>query len=297
MEYQSFVSEIAEHVKSLLDSTVSTSIHTALKNNGTELIGITFSHPGTNIFPTIYLEEFYQQYLFGKNINDIAKTIVDIYYDVKFESEWNVEQISNFNLAQKRIVYKLVHLDKNQKLLSKVPFLPFLDLAIVFYILLDKTERGAASILITNDIQASWKVGLTELYLSASQNSPKLLVPELKPMCAVVQEMLDTPCQSYEEHESRMYILTNQYRYLGASCILYHDVLEDIGNQLNEDFYVLPSSIHETIILPCRFSPGKEILDSMITEINETQVSEEEILSDHAYYYSRTKRTLLMVEQ
>ena len=92
--------------------------------------------------------------------------------------------------------------------------------------------------------------------------------------------------------ENRMFVLSNQYRHFGAACILYNRVLEDIGNQLNENFYILPSSIHEVIILPEGFSPCEEDLNEMIIDINQTQVSEEEILSNHAYYYDRTERKL-----
>jgi len=92
-----------------------------------------------------------------------------------------------------------------------------------------------------------------------------------------------------------MFVLSNNLRHFGAACILYNRVLEDIGNQLNEDFYILPSSIHEVIILPISFKPESIELNEMIKEINKTQVSEEEVLSDHAYYYSRKEYRLLSV--
>ena len=72
------------------------------------------------------------------------------------------------------------------------------------------------------------------------------------------------------------------------------DLLERISNELRDDFYILPSSIHEVIILPRRYSPAPEELDQMIVEINETQVAVDEILSDHAYYYSRLHKGLFL---
>ena len=64
-------------------------------------------------------------------------------------------------------------------------------------------------------------------------------------------------------------------------------VLEMIGEILKEDFYILPSSIHEVIILPKSKGIAKEELDAMIQDINHTQVDTEEVLSDHAYLYER----------
>ncbi len=294
MEYLTFVSVVAENLNRLLDQTATTSIQTTLKNNGRERVGITIAHEATNIFPTIYLEEFFEQYQSGRNIEDIVSNIAHIYHEVKFETDWDVSQITDFSHAKNNVVYKLIHFERNKELLCNVPFIPYHDLAIVFYLLLEKTERGTASILITNDIQNSWHICLSDLYQAASQNTPNLLVPELKPICAVIQDLLNTPCQHFEDHESHMYVLSNHMRHFGAACILYNHVLEDIGNQLGEDFYVLPSSVHETILIPLKFSSEKVILDQMVKEVNETQLSEEEVLSDHAYYYSRKDRKLLM---
>ena len=69
--------------------------------------------------------------------------------------------------------------------------------------------------------------------------------------------------------------------------MFYPHVLEMIGEILKEDFYILPSSIHEVIILPKSKGIAKEELDAMIQDINHTQVDTEEVLSDHSYLYER----------
>lgn len=295
MNYQLFISSVKEKIEALLEPNMSVNIHTTLKNNSKERTGITISNQDTNIFPTIYLEEYYTQYLSGRPVSDIAANIVDIYNEVKFEESWDIGQIQIFDRAKSKLAYKLIHFEKNRTLLNDVPFIPFHDLAIVFYLLLERTERGAASILVTNDLQRSWDVCLSELYQIASQNTPRLLSAELLPMYAMIQELSGDYSYPEEKLESHMYVLTNTQRYFGAACILYNRVLEDIGNQLNEDFYILPSSIHETIVLPVSNSNNKEQLDEMIAEINKTQVADEDVLSDHAYYYSRKENRLLQV--
>ncbi len=297
MEYFNFISVLTDQINNLLDEATTAMLHTALKNNGKERVGLTITHPDTNVFPTIYLEEFYNQYQSGRSIRDIADNIVSLYKEVKFDTDWNVDEIQNYNLAKPHIAYKLIHLKKNEALLRNLPFIPFLDFAIVFYLLLEKTDRGTGSILITNEIQKSWGISITDLYLAASINTPTLLSAELTPMRAFIHELMNIPHKYSDGTESRMYVLSNHLRYFCAACILYSNLLEDIGNILNEDFYVLPSSIHETIILPCKYSPGAATLGDMVVEINQTQVSDEEVLSDHIYFYSREKRKLLVVEK
>ena len=97
-----------------------------------------------------------------------------------------------------------------------------------------------------------------------------------------------------EDKEDVMYVLSNRLRSYGAAVILYEDRLEEIGEYLGENYYVLPSSVHEMIIIAESAAPGQEELSDLVTEINTTQVDAEEVLSNHAYYYDRKKRKLQM---
>lgn len=293
MNYQQFVAVLREKTDRLFDSQTNVKIHHALKNNGTRRIGLTIFQKGTNISPTIYLEEYYQQYQNGRDLDEIAHSIINLYHEVKFEHSWEVSQVQNFELAKPQIVYRLIHFQKNEILLKDIPHVPYMDLAIVFYLLLETTEKGAATILITNEMMNYWKVSLEQLYPIAMKNAPLSLRAECKPMHTVIRELLREPPQEEDMEESCMFVLSNQYRHFGAACMLYDRVLEDIGNQLGEDYYILPSSIHEVIILPTSCSLNHDELNEMVLEINDTQVSEEDVLSDHAYYYSREERRLL----
>lgn len=83
-----------------------------------------------------------------------------------------------------------------------------------------------------------------------------------------------------------MYVLTNKEKFWGATAILRIEILEEIGKKLKQNFYIIPSSIDEVLIVPSYADIDREMMDIMIQEVNETQVSKEERLSDHAYYYS-----------
>ena len=89
-----------------------------------------------------------------------------------------------------------------------------------------------------------------------------------------------------------MFVLTNSFRSLGAACILYDELLTQLGNFLKENYYILPSSIHEVIIIPESQAPNKDTLNEMVQEVNETQVEPEDVLSDHVYFYNCEKKEL-----
>ena len=85
--------------------------------------------------------------------------------------------------------------------------------------------------------------------------------------------------------KDKMYVLSNKLKNYGAACIAYPYILDMLAGVLKENFYVLPSSVHEVIIVPESSQIRQSELERMVREINETQVPEEEILSNHAYFY------------
>ena len=96
-----------------------------------------------------------------------------------------------------------------------------------------------------------------------------------------------------DEKQDVMYVLTNSLRNYGAACLFYPHVLEMVGEMLKEDYYVLPSSVHEVIIVPESKALDADEMSEMVVEINETQVEPEEVLSDHAYFYQRDSKKLM----
>ena len=92
-----------------------------------------------------------------------------------------------------------------------------------------------------------------------------------------------------EDCEVTIYILTNHYRTNGATVILYEDLLRQLAEKFQQDFLLLPSSIHEVLLIPVDSADSEDLsrYTRMVQEVNETQLADDEILSDHAYYFSR----------
>ena len=287
MNYQQFVMTLKEKVLPALGDDLDIQIHTALKNNGKERTGLTICDKHINLSPTIYLEEYYKQYQNGESFDDIIESICHVYHEVKFEHSWQVHTICDFNVTKEKIVYKIIHAPQNESLLKTLPHISFLDFAIVFYILFDVDENGTATIPITDDLVRLWNTNLDEIHQLAKQNTSKLLPAVFKPMRIVIEELLGNPCDDVIQADDIMFVLTNSLRSLGAACILYDNLLMQIGDFLKENFYLLPSSIHEMIIIPESQAPSHDTLNEMVVEVNETQVEPEDVLSDHVYYYNR----------
>ena len=88
------------------------------------------------------------------------------------------------------------------------------------------------------------------------------------------------------------YVITNSNGINGASVILYTDILKEIGGFLGEDYYLLPSSIHEMLAIPVSAPMDEKEMHEMVEEVNRSCVVSEEILSDSVYRYDCKAETI-----
>lgn len=294
MNYQQFIEEVERRVKEKIkgNETMTVYIHTAVKNNGKERKGITVSEKGIHISPTIYLEEYFQQFQEGKPIEKIVEKILQLYEEVKCSHPCEESLLQNYEELKGKFACKLIHRGKNEKLLNDIPYVPWMDLAIVVFVLLEVSPYGTATVLVRKEHLEIWGLTEAQLFDEAKKNTPILLPYQFCPMRKLLQEICPYAVDEGEEEEESLYVLSNKLRSFGAASMLYDGILEKVGQKLGENYYILPSSIHEVIVVPESKSPVKQDLEEMVREINETQVEEEEVLSDRVYYFSRKENRL-----
>ena len=238
------------------------------------------------------------------------------------EKDFDVRFFMNYEEVKKKLVIRLVDWETNRELLSKVPFLEFQDLAVLCYCLVMSEEIGTGTILIHKEHLKYWNIDERELLRDAIENASRIEPYQIRKMSELVkdimweslQEQINEICEEYvcdketllkstlenmskelEEKQIPMYVLTNQKRCYGASCLVYPNMLEILAEKLQDDFYIIPSSVHETIIIAKDGCMDSASLNSMIEEVNHTQVDKEERLSDHTYLYVRKSKKLLSI--
>ena len=173
MKYFEFIDEMAKRVKMCFDKEVSVEVHKVVKNNSMEYDSLIINEPGRNVTPNFYLQGMYSRYVDGIGLDSLVSEIVQ-----KYESAYDSEKYENLSLdyadCQEKIVMRLISFEKNKKMLEETPYIPFLDMAVVFYFLADNDQNGIASIRITNEIMNDWKTDVKELYTLASDNSKRI---------------------------------------------------------------------------------------------------------------------------
>ncbi len=215
----------------------------------------------------------------------------------------DIRRFLNYDSIRQDIVYRLINTEKNTALLEDIPHMEFLDLSVVFQCMVSQEEEGYASILIYNVHLRLWDVSVEELYQEAKKNTPRIMPYELKSMPEVLCEI--TEAENPEEYDYDrcmeefadsvpMYVLTNQKMIEGAACMLYPDLIREISDSAGSRLFIIPSSVHEVLILPVENTEEGEEIKSMIKEINDTKAEPGEILSYSLYYYDRAEGKIMI---
>lgn len=289
MNYKEFETTIKELLETKFEAEVNITPIETWKNNNTLYRGLSFQVPHSNVAAAIYLEDAYQAYQNGIPLSDICNNLYHAYKRPPLQST-DIDLLLDLKNVKDQIVYKLINYEQNEELLQEIPHIPYLDLAIVFYLLLDINDDGFASMPINKGNLAAWGIDVGTLYSYAKENTPKKLPATIQSMSDVVSELDEEPIAPVID--LGMLILSNTYKNLGAGCILYDNILKQLGCRFGESLYVIPSSTHECIILPKSKVAIEAELTEMICAINKAMVDPDEVLADHPYYYDLQKETL-----
>lgn len=298
MDYREFLCEVKEQIQMEMGTGYEVAIRKVTKNNGVMLDGLSVNRKAENLAPVVYLNSYYEQLGNHMTLSEIIDDILLIYKKFMKGPMRTAEDLSDFGYLRDKVVFKLIQADSNRELLVDTPNVAFLDMAIVFYLLLDQSEMGQMTALIHNSHLGVWNTTEEELYRLAKINTPKLLPAKIKTMKEVMYEMLmeqfgelsetDIIGEVLEDMPDKLplYVLTNQCGTCGAGCILYEGGLEEFAKEKEADIIILPSSIHEVLLTIDRGDLDYEELEEMVKQINNAEVPVEDVLSNRIYRYS-----------
>lgn len=294
MSYEKFCERMKDILQQYYGVESDVKLHTVQKVNGVILHGITVMKEGVSIVPTLYLESYYDELIRGMPLNDVVHRFILEYDKAAIHDDFDISFFEYYEKVKPHLGYKLINYEMNRSLLKEVPHKRYLDLAIVCYCNIVDDRIGKGTILIRNEHLDIWKIEKDTLISDSLRNMPVMFPAEIINMADLLKELYDDPAQLICG-KLPMYVLTTRARMYGAAAILYSGQLEAIAREVEDDFYLLPSSIHEIIILPKKYGTDEEYLSQMVDEINHEQVDIEEILSNHAYLYSRLTKDITLL--
>lgn len=274
MNYQEFKAEVLEKFMSYMPGELKGMTLVTVKSMKTneEVDGIYIKEiqEQKNMAPTLYINIMYRNYMnedknFEKVMQEAAEAMVEAIEDMpQFKKPtFGAESYEN-------IIFFLVNAKQNEKMLEQMPHRKFLDLAIVYRLIVGENTATNINHVLAKLLDLSEE----ELYKIALKNTQAKMKSKV---------MLIGP---------GLLIMTNEIILLGAATMLYDGALQEVAENINSDLYVLPSSIHEIVIYPTEGGMTPEELAEMVQSVNENNVDMQERLSNQVYKYSRETRQL-----
>ena len=205
--------------------------------------------------------------------------------------DFSFECIRNYDTTRLCLCYKLLNLERNKHLLATRPYIPYLDLTIVFYVPYADDDGRLHEINITKAMMQSWKVDVGTLYADANQHTAKFLPATINSLSRVLAKESDE--SKSPEPDVPLYVVSTRMELYGAASILYDGLLQASANLFEDDIIVLPSSIDYMIFLPASAAPNPvSLVKGMLAFVNQTELAPDEVLSDNVYYYSKSNDSL-----
>lgn len=299
MVYETFLTFIKDQLQQMIGDQAHVTLRKIPKNNGIILDALCIHTDDTLTSPAIYLNPYYEQYTLGMSTEEIIHDILNLYYSAALPDSITGASFANPDLVRSKIMFKLIHAASNQTLLNKIPHIPYLDLAVIFYLHLDHSPDGHLTAVIHNDHMKLWHMNTKDLWKLALFNTPTVFPAQITNMSDMIkdmaqnklgdeydEEMIDTILFS-EDDAFPLYVLSNITGLNGAGCMLYKDQLKDFAESIGSDLIILPSSIHEVLITPYTPETSFEYLSEMVASINQNEVPAEDQLSNQVYLYTR----------
>lgn len=266
------------------------------KNNDTTYYGITIRQKNETMYPTIYVDDFYRDFIRKKiTLTEIVDRIQQVIVGFTRQGERYQKFSIDWSDCKSKVTYRIISKERNKNFLTKLPHIPFLNLSIVFYLIHDISERGLETICITEDLRLQWGVTTKELMQQAEENTPRLFEPTVETMENALYKYIGSDTIFKNEEIPPIYIFSNHMRINGATVLIYKDFLQNFAEEKQSNLYILPSSIHEVLVIPdCNICPfSLSFLNKMVQDVNCHHVPDEEILSDCAYYYDYKEKRFL----
>lgn len=287
MSKEQFTKELVNELTERLGENYSVHSQTVTKNNGVKLDAVVIRKEQQNVCPTIYIDSYFQEYCNGqKNLSCIASEIINVYEHSTYSDD------DFFNELHKKplnIKCKLINTEINTMLLDTVPHKEWNDLSIVYFLELGADDYGKRTVTITNWLMEVLGLNVEELDRLATENMEQNFNPCIESMSTVIHRLLgmDDMLDSAEDND-RMYVISNEEKVNGAISILHKDILKNFATQKNiEKIWILPSSIHEMILVLDDGTMCADTFNHMVQEVNETEVDSLEVLSSQCYIYNR----------
>lgn len=257
--------------------------------NGKERDAFSLKKEGVMAAPVIYLNEEFERFSnSGKSFAQYVDALVSaLCRSIKnTPNQQKLDHLFNPVYVRKNVVLRVVNAEKNKNMLLNLPHYAWQDLAAYCFVVVEERDDGATEgVKVTHALLEKLGMTASELYRAAYKNTREkgfkiLRMANLNPLFAM---MGGAP----------MLICSNEQIKRGASFVLYEENLKKASTILGGDMIILPSSVNEVICIPDD-GDAERFLD-LVREVNNTEVADDQQLSDNCYRYIAAENRVVMI--
>lgn len=302
MDFKEFVNKLEQDLKEVL-SDISPGAQVRQtpveKLQAGSYTGISITPADTNIGMNLNADQLFAQMQEGRSYEGVlAAAVSQAERGLHDMPSVDVQSITNYETAKNLLCFEVVGTEQNADMLANIPHTDVENMSMVYRLQLDSNEHGASTVLITNAMMEQYGVTKEQLHADAMENAPEIRPASFKTMAEVMAEMMGMPVEMMpQDMAPPMYVATNEDKARGAAVMFYPDFMDQAAKELGGDVFVLPSSVHEVLILPDDGNMSVDELRDMVTTINATEVSAHDRLADSVYHYDAATRVFELGEK
>lgn len=252
--------------------------------------------PDQTVVASVNLNAFYEDYRHGVDMEAILREMAK---QAQMQPSIDVSWLGDYQQVKDKLFIRVCEAEENRDFLNQVPHRETDGLAVTYHIRMQSDLPGAASVTVTNDMLKRLGVSQARLDADAVENAQRILPPVVMDLNAMMQKMMkDEYGDSIDADMMNMMVgepqpqagpgltvLTNSQNTLGAAAMFYPGLLQDTAEKMQADLFVLPSSVHEVLLMQDDGNTDYRDLEVMVQGINATEVAPTDRLSDHVYHY------------
>jgi hypothetical protein len=287
MDYEQFKVAFAEDLKTNLqklgiEADVSEH-HIEKLNYSYDALNVT--PKGSSIGVNANLDEIFHAIERGRDYNEVLSGVTEsLKGSLEHMPKLQVSDLTNYAEMKNKLAMEVVSAERNAKMLQNVPHEQMEDIAVVYRLVLNSSKGASNTVLVTNDLMDKFGITHEQLHDDAMKNAPLIRPAEIKGMEETLNEMQGGPALEPDPDEI-LFVAGVPDQSHGAAVIAYPNFFEDAAEKLGGDYFIIPSSIHEVLLVKDTGEMNSRDLAAMIKEVNATEVAPEDVLTDHAYHY------------
>ena len=286
MNFEQFKAQVIDEMRDRFPE-LGISLQEVSKLQGESYIGMAVRPKDSNVAATTNLKAFFEDLGENFNMDDVMDQIAHGISDqISHMPQFDERVLNDYEQMKGKLTLQMIPTAGNEEKLSEIPHRNVEDMAIVYRFEMSNSAKEISSILVTDSMLRSYGLTADQLHKDALEAAVQTHPATLRNMTDVMRDLMGDAAALFAPDEpSPMWVATVEGAQNGACAIQYPDFLEQAAETLGGDFYVLPSSIHEVLLVADDGSMDLSYLEAIVRSVNETEVAPADRLSDHVFHY------------